>query len=182
MRNIKQFEKYSYDKMAEHWTLQDTSIITDATPQQRTQLINHFQYENSWTTWWYLVCWSGNVSADWSWTSAADKERTCKAELTLMFVIFPAHFSFLVHPFSTFLMHCCRFHPRQMYSIVDRLSVKYWSIEESQPYAEVLNEWIVYWKIGHPGSMQTLMSAHTNNLITVSIIVYTSKLTESSLR
>ena len=27
--------------MAEHWTLQDTSIITHVTPEQRTQLINN---------------------------------------------------------------------------------------------------------------------------------------------
>ena len=27
--------------MAEHWTLQDTSIITDATLKQRTRLINN---------------------------------------------------------------------------------------------------------------------------------------------
>ena len=33
-------QKYTYENMAEHWTMQDTSIITDVTRQQRTRLIN----------------------------------------------------------------------------------------------------------------------------------------------
>ena len=32
--------------MAEHWTLQDTSIITDATSKQRTRLINNLSFNN----------------------------------------------------------------------------------------------------------------------------------------
>ena len=37
---LKAFNK-TYGNMAEHWTLQDTSIITDATPKQRARLINN---------------------------------------------------------------------------------------------------------------------------------------------
>ena len=41
-KNKHRIEKINtYDNMAEHWTLQDTSIITDATQKQRTQLINN---------------------------------------------------------------------------------------------------------------------------------------------
>ena len=32
-----------YDNMAEHWTLHVTSIITDATPEQRTHLLTIFK-------------------------------------------------------------------------------------------------------------------------------------------